>query len=99
MRLVGLRALCRLCHMGKHIKYAKSRGKLPQVSSHLMKLYQGLSAERIEQLILEAVDKRVLKYRYEELDLTYLNDARFACIRAQLGRDFTTNELAGRVAA
>jgi len=93
MRLVGLQPLCHLCHMGKHIKYAESHGELPQVMAHLMKLHDGLTAERIGQLMREAVAKSELKYRYEELDLRYLNAPQFAPIRARFGRDFTDNDM------
>lgn len=94
MRLVGLRPLCHLCHMGKHIKFATSRGELPQVRAHLMQLHAGLTEHRLAQLINEAAGSSRLKYKYEELDLTYLNDARFAWLHRQIGRQFGTNEMA-----
>lgn len=93
MRLVGLRPLCHLCHMGKHIKFATSRGELPQVRAHLMQLHAGLTEHRLAQLINEAAGSSRLKYKYEELDLTYLNDARFAWLHRQIGRQFGTNEM------
>lgn len=93
MRLIGLRPLCHLCHMGKHIKFAESQGELPQVMAHLTKLYNGLTEKRLKQLIGMATASSKLKYKYAELDLTYLNDARFAWIHEEIGRKFTTNEM------
>jgi hypothetical protein len=41
MKLVGLRSLCHLCHLGKHIGYAQSDSKhYQQIKQHLMKLYE-----------------------------------------------------------
>lgn len=94
MRLVGLQPLCRLCHLGKHIRFATSRGMLPEVQSHLMRLYPGLTKDRLEQLIRIATADDKLKYQYKALDLTYLNAARFAWLHAAMGRRFTANELA-----
>lgn len=93
MRLTGLRPLCHLCHMAKHIKFAESQGELPEVMAHLIDLYDGLTEKGLTQLIGMAAASSKLKYRYAELDLTYLNDDRFAWIHEQMGRKFTANEM------
>lgn len=93
MRLVGLRPLCHLCHMVKHIKFAKSQGELPEVTAHLLTLYDGLTEQGLKELIDKAAASSKLKYKYAELDLTYLNDERFAWIHEQIGRKFTANEM------
>jgi hypothetical protein len=70
MRLTGLRPLCHLCHMAKHIKFAESQGELPEVMAHLIELYDGLTEKGLKQLIDMAAASSKLKYRYAELDLT-----------------------------
>lgn len=92
MRLAGLRSLCRLCHQGKHFKFAEKRGKLPQVKAHVMELYE-LSESEWDLCILEAVENKALQYRYKQLDLTYLNNERFGWVQKQFGRHFTDNEM------
>lgn len=92
MRLAGLRSLCRLCHQGKHFKFAEKHGKLPQVKAHLMKLYE-LSEAEWDLCILEAVKNKALQYRYKKLDLTYLNSERFGWVQEQFGRHFSDNEM------
>jgi hypothetical protein len=96
MQLIGLRSLCRLCHKGKHIKYVEKNQPelLPTVRRHLMARW-GLEDEQLNGHVAEAVARvRRLKTRIpRELDLTYLNHARFAQVHAMMGRTFSANEL------
>jgi hypothetical protein len=93
MRLAALRTLCRLCHLGKHIRFAENHcpGELPYVRRHLMRLY-ALSEAQLDDHVrkaLEIVRKLTFNYR---LDLTYLNDERFAAVHVLMGRTFGNNE-------
>jgi hypothetical protein len=96
MQLIGLRSLCRLCHKGKHIKYVEKNQPelLPAVRRHLMARW-GLKDEQLNDHVAEAVARvRLLKTRIpRDLDLTYLNHARFAQVHAMMGRTFSANEL------
>lgn len=95
MKLVGLRSLCHLCHLGKHIGYALSDAKqYRQVKQHLMKLY------RLPEQIFSQLEQLAFEESYElnkagvrELDLTFLNDDKYVWIRHRFGRPFTENEV------
>jgi hypothetical protein len=93
MRLAGLRTLCRRCHQGKHIKFVESRqpDELAQVRRHLMQVY-GLSETALDERVSEAVAQVKQKHYNYRLDLTYLNQERFAAMHALIGRTFDANE-------
>lgn len=96
MKLVGLRTLCHLCHLGKHIGYAlRSPTLYRQVKEHLMDLYLLPESvfSQLEQLALAEVAE-LNKAGPRALDLTYLNMERYVWIRHRFGRPFTTDETA-----
>jgi hypothetical protein len=39
-KLIGVQALCPLCHQAKHIGFAEVQGRLKQTSEHIMKVNQ-----------------------------------------------------------
>lgn len=94
MKLVGLRALCHLCHLGKHIGYALRNPALyRQVKEHLTRLYKLPESVffQLEQLAFaEVAELNTAGAR--ALDLTYLNMDRYIWIRHRFGRSFTTDE-------
>lgn len=97
MKLVGLRALCHLCHLGKHIGYAlRNPASYRQVKKHLMDLYllPESAFSQLEQLAFAEVAE-LNKAGLRALDLTYLNIDRYIWIRHRFGRSFTTDETAG----
>lgn len=97
MKLVGLRALCHLCHLGKHIGYALRNPALYcQVKEHLMDMYLLPESvfSQLEQLAFAEVSE-LNKAGLRALDLTYLNMQRYIWIRHRFGRSFTTDETAG----
>lgn len=94
MKLVGLRALCHLCHLGKHIGYTLRNCALyRQVKEHLMDLYLLPESvfSQLEQLAFAEVAE-LNKAGLRALDLTYLNMDRYIWIRHRFGRPFTTDE-------
>lgn len=94
MKLVGLRALCHLCHLGKHIGYTQRNPALyRQVKEHLMGLYLLPESvlSQLEQLAFVQVAE-LNKAGLRALDLTYLNMDRYIWIRHRFGRAFTTDE-------
>ena len=97
MKLVGLRALCHLCHLGKHIGYAlRDPALYRQVKEHLMDLYRLPEPvfNQLEQLAFAEVAE-LNKAGLRALDLTYLNMDRYIWIRHRFGRSFTKDETAG----
>lgn len=97
MKLVGLRALCHLCHLGKHIGYALRNPALHrQIKEHLMNLYLLPESvfSQLEQLAFAEVAE-LNKAGLRALDLTYLNMDRYIWIRHRFGRSFTMDETAG----
>jgi hypothetical protein len=95
MKLVGLKSLCHLCHLGKHIGYAHSDSEAYQrVKQHLMELYRLPESifSQLEQLAFEEVHE-LNKAGVRELDLTFLNDDKYVWIRHRFGRPFTENEV------
>jgi hypothetical protein len=97
MKLVGLRTLCHLCHLGKHIGYALRNPALyRQVKGHLMDLYRLPEPvfSQLEQLAFAEVAE-LNKAGHRALDLTYLNVDRYIWIRHRFRRSFTTDEAAG----
>jgi hypothetical protein len=95
MKLVGLRALCHLCHVGKHIGFAHTRpNTYEEVKSHLLTLYRLTEAAfaKLEQAALHQVAE-LNKVGPRALDLTYLNDERYVWVRHRFGREFTSDEL------
>ncbi len=92
MRLSGLRTLCHLCHMGKHVGCARRRGELAEVQVHLQRIY-GITAGELDDVVRASNELvRRQKFRYE-LDLSYLNQDQFAVVHTMLGRKLTTNEI------
>ena len=41
----------------------------------------------------QALQDNKLRYRYKEIDLTHLNQAKFARIQQRFGRKFSSNEM------
>ncbi len=96
MKLVGVRALCHLCHLGKHIGYAlRTPALYRQVKEHLMHLYVLPEPvfSQLEQLAFTEVAE-LNKAGLRALDLTYLNNDRYIWIRHRFGRLFTMDETA-----
>lgn len=97
MRLVGLRVLCRLCHCGKHLGFAKrNAAKYEEVKKHVLRVH-GITEEEFAQIERNAVEEVIERDKCgtRELDLTYLNDSRFEWVRQRARRtSFSTNELA-----
>lgn len=96
MKLCGLRTLCHLCHLGKHIGFAQKNAQLYQmVKTHLMDLYRLPEATftQLEQIAFEHVWE-LNKVGARALDLTYLNDERFIWIQHRFGRLFSDDEAA-----
>lgn len=96
MKLVGLRTLCHLCHLGKHIDYTLRNPALyRRVKKHLMCLYQLPESvfSQLEELAFAEVAE-LNKAGVRALDLTYLNMDRYIWIRHRFGRPFTTDETA-----
>lgn len=95
MKLTGLRTLCHLCHMAKHLGMARRKGEYEEVRMHVQKVYGLSEAEfvTLEQQARATVRQLDAGGAYE-LDLTYLNDARFEWVWYRLGRSFGTAELA-----
>lgn len=94
MRLVGLRALCHLCHLGKHIGYAqRSPRQYWQVKQHLMNLYRLPEPifSQLEELAFDQVGE-LNKAGVRALDLTHLNMDTYVWIRHRFGRAFTDDE-------
>jgi hypothetical protein len=96
MRLVGLQILCRFCHGAKHVGCPSNKEILPLIKEHLRRVY-GMTEEELDQVesnAVAAVTPNETKIP-RELDLTYLNQERFAQVREMMGgRVFSTNELA-----
>ncbi len=94
MKLTGLQALCHLCHVGKHIGFARSDARqYPQVKYHLRAVY-GVSDEEFavrEQQAFERVAE-LNRAGPRSLDLTFLNADRFMWIQYRFGRLFTEDE-------
>jgi hypothetical protein len=97
MKLVKMRMLCHLCHMGKHLGFArKSPDEYSKVRAHLLRVY-GLSELELDEREHAAFEqvKELDKCGVRELDLTYLNDDRFQFVRYRSRRKlFSTNEVA-----
>jgi hypothetical protein len=96
MKLMNLRTLCHLCHLGKHIGFAQKDAQLyRQVKSHLIALYHLPEPIfcQLEQLAFEQVWE-LNKAGIRALDLTYLNGDRYVWVRHRFGRQFSTDELA-----
>jgi hypothetical protein len=94
MQLVGLQALCRLCHGAKHIGCSRQKKYLPKVKDQLRRDYgmKDTDLDRIESVFARKAES--LKTTIpRELDLTYLNDVRFYEVQLMMNRRFTTNEL------
>jgi len=95
MKLAGLRTLCHLCHLGKHIGYAlRDPHQYQRVKEHLMALY-GLPEpiySQLEQIAFDEVGE-LNKAGIRALDLTYLNQTRYVWILHRFGRPFTSDEL------
>jgi hypothetical protein len=92
MRMTKMLSLCHLCHMGKHIKFAERNGELPAVKRHLKRVYK-LSSLQLWWKICKAVALVRSQSRYEyDLDLTYLNQPKYAVVRNMLGRSFSNKE-------
>lgn len=72
MKMTGLVSLCHLCHMGKHIGFAKRNGELEQVTAHLTKLH-GISETHLDSIVRRAVSRvERLSMHTFQLDLTYM---------------------------
>lgn len=92
MKLVGLRALCHLCHLGKDIGYPlRDPALYCRVKEHLMDLYRLPEPvfNQLEQLAFAEVAE-LNKAGLRALDLTY-----FIWIRHRFGRSFIKDETAG----
>lgn len=94
MKLVGLQALCHLCHVGKHIGFARTNVlQYQRVKTHLKAVY-GVSDEEFGKLEHQAVEQVAELNRAgpRSLDLTMLNEERFMWIQHRFGRQFTDDE-------
>jgi hypothetical protein len=94
MKLVGLQALCRLCHGAKHIGCSRQKKYLHKVKEHLRTDY-GLDDEDLDRIESE-FEKKAEKLSTKiprELDLTYLNHEKFDEVHLMMNRMFSTNEL------
>jgi hypothetical protein len=94
MKLVGLQALCHLCHVGKHIGFARTDAQqYRQVRTHLKAVY-GVSDEEFAVCEQQAVERVAELNRAgpRSLDLTLLNDEQFVWIQHRFGRRFTADE-------
>lgn len=94
MKLAGLRSLCQLCHLGKHIGFAlRCPQQYQQVKIHLMNLYRLPDSiySQLEQLAYRDVDE-LNRQGIRALDLTYLNQDRYIWVRHRFGRSFTDDE-------
>jgi hypothetical protein len=95
MKLIRLRTLCHLCHLGKHIGYAlRMPQQYKQVKEHLMELYRLPEPifSQLEQIAFQEVGE-LNKAGVRALDLTHLNLDRYVWIRYRFGRPFTNDEL------
>jgi hypothetical protein len=94
MKLVGLQALCRLCHGAKHIGCSRQKKYLHKVKEHLRTDY-GLEDEDLDRIESEFEKKaeRLSTKIPRELDLTYLNHEKFDEVHLMMNRMFSTNEL------
>ena len=94
MKLVRLQALCHLCHVVKHIGFARSDARqYRQVKYHLRAVY-GVSDEEFAVHEQQAVERVAELNRAgpRSLDLTFLNADRFMWIQHRFGRRFTEDE-------
>lgn len=96
MKLTKMRMLCHLCHMGKHLGFArKNPDEYAKVRVHLLRVH-GLSESALderERAAFEQVEE-LDDCGVRELDLTYLNDDQFQFVRYRSGRKlFSTNEV------
>lgn len=76
-RLVGILALCPLCHKVHHLGIARRLGMLPQVKLHMQTL-NGWTAREVDAAISEAYE--VWEQRCEwpwTVDLSYLHDSTY----------------------
>ena len=97
MKLVALRTLCHLCHLGKHIGYTLRRPQeYQQVEQHLMALYRLPEPiySQLERLAFYEVSE-LNKAGIRALDLTYLNEDRYVWMQYRFGRPFTDDETSG----
>ena len=95
MKLAGLRTLCHLCHLGKHIGYAlRDPHQYRRVKGHLMSLYRLPEPiySQLEQIAFDEVGE-LNKVGIRALDLTHLNEARYVWVQHRFGRLFTSDEL------
>lgn len=74
-RLTKLVALCPMCHMAKHIGYARTQGKEEDVRHHLMKI-NGWSEFETELYLVSMWETWRVRSRVEswDLDLTVLTE-------------------------
>jgi len=94
MKLIGLQALCHLCHVGKHIGFARTDPhQYRRVKTHLQAVY-GLTEREFNIREQQAVDRVAELNRAgpRSLDLTLLNEDRFVWIQHRYGRRFTEDE-------
>jgi len=75
-KLVGMRALCPLCHEVKHIGRASMNGRFDVVCRHMQKV-NGCSAQVVSDVVRMAFEKwEMLSKRVWELDLAWLDEFR-----------------------
>lgn len=96
MKLVGLQSLCHLCHMSKHILFAKREVKVPfqHITQHIQKIF-GVGRFKLAFLLWLAKIKINKFNKPLELDLTFLNDPRYISVSHSLNRPiklFTNKE-------
>lgn len=71
-QLIGLAALCQLCHAAKHIGYAKHAGKYHHAIRHMMQI-NGWSRRQVEQHVEAAIEIAVERGKHSwQLDLSWL---------------------------
>ena len=93
MKLVGLQALCWLCHGAKHIGCSRQKKYLHKVKQHLRQEYS-MDDDDLDCLESDFYHKaESLKTTIpRELDLTYLNHEKFDEVHLMMNRMFSTNE-------
>lgn len=95
MKLIALQALCHLCHVGKHIGFARTDARqYGRVKAHLKSVYR-VSDDEFALLERQAVERvaELNRAGLRSLDLTLLNEERFMWIQHRFGRRFTDDEL------
>jgi hypothetical protein len=89
-KLTRIRSLCPLCHKAVHIGLADKQGYGERVRKHMARV-NGWTADQVEAHIAQAKDtvRAMNQMGQYKLDLTYLNDKRYAGTHHLR---FTTNE-------